>query len=185
MIEDHRILHGTRVTLRPLASGDLRRCVRWFSDPQVTQFLGRTGPVTLAEEERWFRDYARRSDEQIFAIEINGKHVGNLGLHKVDRIHRKADLGIVIGETTYWSQGYGTDALRMALDYGFGPLGLNKVSLEVLEDNVRAIRSYSKCGFVREGIHREDVYKDGRFRNVVRMSILAREFREALSRSQT
>jgi len=97
MIEDHRILRGARVVLRPLATGDLRRCVKWFSDPQVTQFLGRTAPVTLAEEERWYHDYVRRGDEQIFAIEIEGKHVGNLGLHKVDRVHRKAHLGIVIG----------------------------------------------------------------------------------------
>ncbi len=185
MIEDHRILRGGRIVLRPLASGDLRRCVKWFSDPQVTQFLGRNAPVTLAEEERWFRDYARRSDEQIFAIEVEGKHVGNLGLHRVDRVHRKADLGIVIGETGYWSRGYGTEALRTALDYGFGPLGLNKVSLEVLEDNARAIRAYVKCGFVREGLHREDVCKDGRFLNVVRMSILAREFREWTNRAPT
>ncbi len=185
MIEDHRILRGIRVTLRPLATGDLRRCVKWFSDPQVTQFLGRNAAVTLAEEERWFRDYSRRADEQIFAIEIEGKHVGNLGLHKVDRVHRKADLGIVIGETAYWSRGYGTDALRTALGYGFEHLSLNKISLDVLEDNVRAIRSYEKCGFVREGVHREDVYKDGRFQNVVRMSILAREFRETAVRRET
>lgn len=179
MIEDHRILHGTHVVLRPLANGDLRRCVRWFSDPQVTQFLGRNTPVTLAEEERWFRDYLRRADEQIFAIEIEGRHVGNLGLHKVDRVHRKADLGIVIGEPSYWSRGYGTDALRAALHYGFDQLELNKISLDVLEDNARAIQSYAKCGFVREGLHREDVFKNGRFLNVVRMSILVREFREA------
>jgi RimJ/RimL family protein N-acetyltransferase len=177
MIEDHRILRGARVLLRPLGTADLRRCVKWFSDPQVIQFLGRNSPTTLAEEERWYRDYSRRSDEQIFAIEVNGKHVGNLGLHKVDRIHRKADLGIVIGETEYWSQGYGTDALRTALRYGFEQLRLSKVSLDVLEYNSRALRSYEKCGFVREGIHREEVYKDGRFLNVVRMSILAREFR--------
>ena len=178
MIEDHRILRGDQVLLRPLATGDLRRCVKWFSDPQVIQFLGRASPVTLAEEERWYREYSRRSDEQIFAIEVDGRHVGNLGLHKVDRVHRKADLGIVIGETEYWSRGYGTDALRTALRYGFENLGLNKVSLDVFEHNARALRSYEKCGFVREGIHREDVYKDGRFLNVVRMSVLAREFRE-------
>ena len=181
MIEDHRILRGAQVTLRPLATGDLRRCVKWFSDPLVTQFLGRTTPVTLAEEERWFRDYLRRSDEQVFAIEVQGKHVGNLGLHKVDRVHRKADLGIVIGEPAYWSRGYGTDALQTALAYGFGALSLNKISLDVLEDNARALHSYEKCGFVREGVHREDVFKDGRFLNVVRMSILAREFRDRAS----
>lgn len=176
MIDEHRILRGPRVTLRPLGSGDLRRCVKWFSDPRITQYLGRNAPITLAEEERWFGEYKRRADEQIFAIEVDGKHVGNLGLHKVDRMHRKAELGIMIGEPAYWSRGYGTEALRAAMRYGFDALGLNKIALDVLEHNTRGIRSYEKCGFQREGIQREDVYKNGRFLNVVRMSILAREF---------
>lgn len=165
--------------LRPLASGDLRRCVKWFSDPQVVRFLGRSTPVTLAEEERWFREYRRRSDEQIFAIEVERQHVGNLGLHKVDRVHRKAELGIVIGEAAYWSRGYGSDAVRTALRYGFGELGLNKISLDVIEYNERGIRSYEKVGFQREGVHREEIFKDGRFFNVLRMGILAREFSKA------
>jgi RimJ/RimL family protein N-acetyltransferase len=176
VIEDHRILRGDKVVLRPLASGDLRRCVKWFSDPDVLRFLGRSGGVSLAEEERWFRDYERRTDEQIFAIETGGRHIGNLGLHRVDRVHQKADMGIVIGEPDFWSHGFGSDAIRAALRYGFSHLGLNKISLDVLEYNVRAIRSYEKCGFQKEGVHREEVYKDGRFFNVLRMSILAREF---------
>ena len=177
MIESQRVLRGPRVVLRPLAAGDLRRLVKWYSDPQVIHFLGRGSAVTLAEQERWFREYERKPDEQVFAIEIGGKHVGNLGLHKVDRVHRKADLGIMIGEASFWSRGYGTEAIDLALRYAFDGLGLNKVSLEVLEYNDRGIRAYEKCGFQREGVHREDIYKDGRFFDVVRMGILAREFR--------
>ena len=132
----------------------------------------------MAEEERWFRDYERRTDERIFAIETGGTHIGNLGFHKIDRAHRKADVGIVIGEPTLWSKGYGTEAMHVALRYAFDVLGLNKVSLDVLEYNTRAIRTYERLGFQREGIHREDAYKDGRFVNVLRMSILARELRD-------
>lgn len=158
---------------------DLRRCVRWFSDPEVFHYLGRTAGVTFAEEERWFREYARAPDEQMFAIEVEGRHVGNVGLHKVDRGHRKAELGILIGESSFWSKGYGTEAIRMLLAYAFRVLGLNQVSLKVLEYNHRAIRAYAKVGFVREGVVREDVYKDGRSFDVVRMGILAREFEAA------
>ena len=175
MLEARRVLQAERVRLRPLASTDLRRCVKWFSDPQVIHFLGRNSPVTLAEEERWFRDYERRTDEQIFAIEAEGVHIGNIGLHEIDRVHRKGEVGIVIGEPTYWSKGYGTEAMRTALRYAFGALGLNKISLDVLEYNTRAILTYERLGFSREGVHREDVYKDARFVNVIRMSILARE----------
>jgi len=178
VLESRRMLRGERLLLRPLASTDLRRCVKWFSDPQVIYFLGRNSPITLAEEERWFRDYERRTDEQIFAIEVASTHVGNLGLHKIDRTHKKADVGIVIGESAYWSKGYGTEAMRIALRYAFGELGLNKVSLDVLEYNTRAIRTYERLGFQPEGLHREDIYKDGRFVNVLRMGILAREMRD-------
>src|SRR3990172_13058720 len=72
VIETRRILQGARVALRPLAAGDLRKIVKWYSDPRVIHFLGRGSPVTLAEEERWFRDYERKPDEQIFAIEGEG-----------------------------------------------------------------------------------------------------------------
>ena len=178
VLESRRILRGERVVLRPLASTDLRRCVKWFSDPQVIHFLGRNASITLAEEEKWFRDYERRMDEQIFAIEVEGQHIGNLGLHKIDRTHRKAEVGIVIGEPTFWSRGHGSDAMRVALRYGFEVLGLNKISLEVLEYNTRALRTYERLGFRREGVHREDIYKDGRFVNVLRMSLLARELQE-------
>src|SRR2546426_2125714 len=126
VLEARRVLRGERVLLRPLASSDLRRCVKWFSDPQIIRFLGRDAPVTLAEEERWFRDYERRTDEQIFAIEVEGQHVGKLGLHKIDRVHRKAEVGIVIGEPSFWSHGDGTEAMRGVLRYGFDVLGLNK-----------------------------------------------------------
>jgi RimJ/RimL family protein N-acetyltransferase len=171
-------LQSERIRLRPLASTDLRRCVKWFSDPQIIRFLGRNAPVSMPEEERWFRDYERRTDEQIFAIDVDGVHIGNIGLHKIDRAHRKADVGIVIGEAGFWSRGFGTEAMLTALHYAFGPLGLNKVSLDVLEYNERAIRTYERLGFRREGVHREDVYKDGRFINVIRMSMLARELRK-------
>src|SRR2546428_12060924 len=94
VLEARRVLRGERILLRPLASSDLRRCVQWFSDPQIIRFLGRDAPVTLAEEERWFRDSERRTDEPIFAIEVEGHHDGNLGLHKTDRGHRKAAGGV-------------------------------------------------------------------------------------------
>src|SRR2546426_7243489 len=141
VLEARRVLRGERVLLRPLASSDLRRCVKWFSDPQIIRFLGRDAPVTLAEEERWFRDYERRTDEQIFAIEVEGQHVGNLGPHKIDRVPRKAEGGIVIGEPSFWSQRDGTGAMRGVLRYGFHGLGLNKISLHGLGDNARALRA--------------------------------------------
>src|SRR5256886_14311963 len=144
VLEARRVLRGERILLRPLASSDLRRCVKWFSDPQIIRFLGRDAPVTLAEEERWFRDYERRTDGPIFAIEVEGQHVGNLGLHKIDRVHRKAEGGIVIGEPSFWSQGYGTEAMRAVLQYGFDGPGLNRIRPDAPAANTRAPRTSAR-----------------------------------------
>src|SRR5947199_8960180 len=75
VLEARRVLRGERVLLRPLASTDLPRCVEWFSDPHIIRFLGREAPVTLAEEERWFRDCERVTHEQLCAIEGAGQHL--------------------------------------------------------------------------------------------------------------
>jgi len=171
-------LSGGRVVLRPLEREHLERCVKWFNDREVTYYLGREQPLTMAEEERWFAEYRAKVDEEIYAIEVNGNHVGNVGLHAIDRANRKANLGIVIGEKDYWSKGLGTDAMQTVLRYAFEQLRLHKVNLDVIEYNERAIHVYERCGFVKEGIRREELWKRGRFVNLVRMSILETEFRE-------
>ena len=170
-------LHGERVVLKPLAREHLARSVKWFNDSEVTYFLGREGPLTMAEEERWFDEYRQKIDEEIYGIHVEGAHIGNIGLHRIDRVNRKADVGIVIGEHDFWSKGHGTDAMRTILRYAFEHLRLHKVSLDVLDYNERALRSYEKCGFVREGVRRDDLFKRNRFVNLIRMSILEAEFR--------
>src|SRR3990172_7331063 len=157
-------LRGEHIILRPLEREHLARCVKWFNDSDVTYFLGREGPLTMDEEE-------------IYALHVDDVHVGNVGLHRIDRMNRKADVGIVIGERNYWSKGYGTDAMRTILRYAFDRLRLHKVSLDVLEYNTRALRSYEKCGFVHEGVRRDELLKGKRFVNLVRMSLLESEFR--------
>jgi RimJ/RimL family protein N-acetyltransferase len=178
-------LRGERVVLRPLGREHLARCVTWFNDREVTYFLGREEPLTMEEEVRWFNDYRAKVDEEIYAIEVNGDHVGNVGLHNIDRRNRKASIGIVIGEKASWSKGYGTDAMRTVLRYAFRDLRLHKVNLDVIDYNERAIRVYEKCGFVREGVRRDELWKRGRFVNLVRMSILEDEFPRAPARDES
>jgi RimJ/RimL family protein N-acetyltransferase len=170
-------LSGGRVVLRPLEKEHLARCVKWFNDPDVTYYLGREQPLTMAEEERWFAEYRSKVDEEIYAIEVDGNHIGNVGLHGIDRANRKASLGIVIGEKEYWSKGLGTDAMRTVLQYAFEGLRLHKVNLDVIDYNRRAIRVYERCGFVKEGVRRDELWKRGTFVNLVRMSLLEGEFR--------
>jgi RimJ/RimL family protein N-acetyltransferase len=82
----------------------------------------------------------------------------------------------MIGDKTYWTQGYGTEAVRLLIKHGFNSLNLNRIFLRVFENNPRAIRAYEKAGFVHEGRERQAEFRDGRYIDVLLMSILKDEF---------
>ncbi|HEY6313269.1 MAG TPA: GNAT family protein [Streptosporangiaceae bacterium] len=74
---------------------------------------------------------------------------------------RCATLGIALGRE-YIGHGYGTDAMRVIVGYGFREMGLHSIQLSVAAFNPAGIRAYEKAGFVEEGRHRESVLHDGR-----------------------
>ena len=71
----------------------------------------------------------------------------------IDLIHSEAWVGLGIGEREFWSKGYGSDMMKLCQEYVFAELGLQRLSLGLLEYNPRALRSYEKCGFRLEGPH--------------------------------
>ncbi len=171
-------MEGSLVRLRPVSHDDLPRFVSWIADPEVRRFLNFYRPISLAEEERWFEGLGKAANQEVFAIEtLEGRHIGNVGLHDVHPRYRTAEVGIFIGEREYWGKGYGTEAMRLLLAFAFGELNLHRVFLHVHAGNERAMRSYEKCGFVREGALRQAVYKDGRYQDVLVMGILDPEYR--------
>lgn len=174
------MLYGKRVRLRAIEREDIPAFLRWFNDPEVRQWLTSIQLLSRAKEERWFEEQLARTNDLILGIEVQVDQgwtlIGNIGLHGLDWKNRRATLGIVIGERDFWDKGFGTEAIEVLLRYAFLELGLHRVELEVFEENRRARRCYEKVGFREEGIRREAVFRDGRFQDLVIMSILAREF---------
>lgn len=175
-----KMLYGKRVRLRAIEREDIPAFLRWFNDPEVRQWLTSIQLLSRAKEERWFEEQLARTNDLILGIEVQVDQgwtlIGNIGLHGLDWKNRRATLGIVIGERDFWDKGFGTEAIEVLLRYAFLELGLHRVELEVFEENRRARRCYEKVGFREEGIRREAVFRDGRFQDLVIMSILAREF---------
>jgi RimJ/RimL family protein N-acetyltransferase len=92
-------------------------------------------------------------------------------------IHGDAFVGIGIGESDHWGKGFGSDAMRVLLRYGFLELGLHRVSLNVFSYNERAIRSYQKVGFVVEGISKNAILREGKRWDMIWMGILLDEWK--------
>lgn len=175
------MIYGTKTRLRAIERDDIPRFVKWFNDPEVREHLSIYRPLSLAQEEVWFKQHAQLNPaDHVFAIETHeGVHIGNIGLHNINWKDRSTELGIVIGEKSHWSQGYGSDAITTLLQYAFGELNLHRVVLRVDADNPRAIRCYEKCGFRHEGTLRDAVFTQGKYKDQHTMSILQSELETA------
>jgi RimJ/RimL family protein N-acetyltransferase len=173
------MIEGRLVRLRAVEPSDATNLYRWINDREVTRNLMARYPYSRAFEDDWVTGATKASEfgDARFAIDtLDGTHIGNCGLHHGRPEDRHAELGIMIGEKEYWNRGYGTDAVQTLVRFGFEQMNLNKVSLGVFETNERAQAVYRKLGFVEEGRAREDYYQDGRYWDIIRMSILRREF---------
>jgi len=170
------ILEGEKVRLRPVREDDLPHFQRWLNDPDVLQWLTLPKGPTMEEEREWWEAEQHNPDDILWAIEtLDGRLLGDLAL-RPNPVSRWADLGIAIGEKALWSRGYGTDAIRTVLRHAFTEMVLNRVSLTTDEHNSRALRCYQKCGFVREGLLRQQRLVGGQFRNAVLLGVLREEF---------
>lgn len=174
------LVRGRRTFLRAAEREDVPTLVPWFNDHATTRFLSTRAPMSVAQEERWFDGMLERQGKDAWFFLIcrlgDDAPIGTIGLFDVDQTNGSAGIGISLGEPTDTGKGFGTDALEALLDFGFGQLRLERLWLDVYDFNERAIRSYEKAGFVREGVARHGVYRDGRFVDVVAMSILRDEW---------
>ncbi len=139
-----------RVTLRPLeefSDTDWRRLQSHFRDPEIA-YLNGTPPnrMPLWLLRRLLRNDSRRADRATFGIfDERNDFIGTTELYDIRG--SECTLGIIIGERTHWSAGYGPEAMHALLGYAFDALGLRMVRLETFGDNLRAQRAFKKVGF--------------------------------------
>ena len=174
-IADDVRLEGELVILRPRVDDDLPLFARWHGNPDVRHWLHMSEmPNQTLEVERQRWQIARNDPTRVsFVIEtLGGVPIGNIGLIGVDVAHRRAELGIAIGEKGDWGRGYGTDAIRVILRFAFEVLNLRRVELITDIDNERGIRAYEKCGFVREGVLRAKRLRYGEPLDMLIMAVL-------------
>ncbi len=178
------MISNDRLRLRAMRRADLPLFVSWLNDPQVIEGLIHYIPLSLEDEEAWYESMRKRPrEEHPLMIEIRTakgwEPIGNCSLMDIDWRVRQAEFGIVIGAKQHWNRGFGTSALKLMLKHGFHTLNLNRIYLRVHATNQRAIRSYEKAGFVREGTLRQAHYHDGAYVDVIFMGVLRDEWEES------
>ncbi len=172
-----RKLIGEKCYLSPVSLEDAERYTEWLNDMEVGQFILAASQIIDVDKEREILKRLTQNNV-IFAIvdKDTNKAIGICGLHDLDDVHRRATLGIFIGDKTYWNQGIGAEATSLLVDYGFSILNLNYVGLDVVEYNHRAISCYEKIGFKYAGKRRKYMFMAGKYHDMLIYDILAEEF---------
>lgn len=170
-------LEGRKVILRPLdKETDLDKCLRWVNDPEVIQYVSAVFPRAKKQEEEWFDK--EKENEVRLAIETKEKEefIGSISLFGINNMNRVAELGIMIGEKTFWSNGYGTDAAMILIAYGFNSLNLRKIKWSALDFNERSVNCSKRCGCKVEGILKKEIFTNGEYVDMVCLAVFKKDF---------
>jgi len=156
--------------------------VRWPLDTEFHR-LADGDPAELTSQKKLKEEFEKRAEggftpeRYFFCVRTldDDRHIGFLSLW-LDLIHGDVMVGVGIGERDYWGKGYGTDLMKLCLQYAFMELNAHRVSLGVLEYNPRAMRAYERAGFRLEGCTRKDLLREGKRFDSLWMGILREEW---------
>ena len=165
------VLHGERLTLRPLAEEHLDRLVVLLSHPSVRRWWGTVeGPDALRAD--------LRHDGSAFAIEVDGATAGWLGvLEENEPDYRHAALDVALGPD-HQDRGLGPEALRTAIRWLIEQRGHHRFTIDPAVANERAVRAYAAVGFRPVGVlRRYERGPDGTWEDGLLMDLLADELR--------
>ena len=175
----YKKLIGEKCYLSPCSVEDAEKWAEWDNDLEVGLPLGDEAYTLYPlEKMKEILDDVIKHQSKIFSIidRATDELIGRCLLFNINPVDRNAMLGIVIGEKAYWGQGYGQEAIRLLLDFGFNLLNLNNIMLGTFEFNQRALACYQKVGFKEIGRRRQARIIGEKKYDVILMDILASEF---------
>lgn len=167
---------------RPLQAFDLDgRWPFWFNDPEVTRYQAKGFyPNTREAQQKYYESLLESRTDVVLAIidRSSGLHIGNVGLHQIDALHRSAILGIVLGEKSVWGHGIGARSWRAITKYGFTVLNLHKICATVFGDNEKSLKCALGAGFEVEGRQKGQIFKNGHYVDLIHVGLLKENWKE-------
>jgi RimJ/RimL family protein N-acetyltransferase len=178
MQNQERFLEGNRVFLRPYNEEDLDFFYKglYISDSRQLTGLKRVYSKEFMSE---YLSKISKDENRIFQVIVDkstNELIGDVELNYIDLLNRTSSIRIQISNEKYLSKGYGTEAMKLLIDYGFGVYNLHRIELEVFSYNGRAIKAYEKIGFKHEGIKRESMFYNHEYHDTIIMGLLKSEF---------
>jgi RimJ/RimL family protein N-acetyltransferase len=168
------MLLSSRITIGPLVPEDFRALFCWVNDVAAARLDFAYRPVDLMTHQQWWDGLGKDPSKIVFAIRrtVDPAIIGYVQINGINSVHRSAELGIRIGAESQRGQGFGKEALGLALDFCWNHLNLNRAQLVVFKHNQRAIGVYKAVGFKKEGLLRKAAFIDGDWVDLILMAAL-------------
>jgi len=168
-------LEGKNIYLRQAEPADVKKWYKWFNNKKITSFMDQGRYPNTYEKQLIYlkRIYLSNTDIQLAIVEKKSDDlVGTIGLHQIDLINRNADLSIVVGETKFFGQGIGKEAVSLLMAHAFNTLNLHKLTAGMCEENKASVGLFVSLGFKREALLWDQIYLAGRYRNIIKLGLI-------------
>ena len=170
-------IKGEKVLLRAMEEKDMPFLLEMINDPEMEKMvIGWSFPNSMKQQMEWYNRVVSDSKNLRFAIEYEGKFVGISTLIKSDWKNRSADHGIKLHQSAPKGVGIATDAVYATMKYAFEELQLHRLYGSILDYNIPSQKLYAKCGWVKEGCYRQNVFKNNEYHDEWPMAILKDEY---------
>ncbi len=174
------LLLSEEIKLSSIKESDIDAIVEWFDDYEFLTYFDMLPAIPQIKEQvnETLEYFTKPQNRIIFAIRhiASKKIIGITGLDDIQWNNGTATLFIGIGDKEHTGKGYGKEALKMLINFGFYELNLHRLQLSVIAYNERAIGLYEGIGFVKEGAYREFINRGGRRVDLNLYGLLKREW---------
>lgn len=170
---------GKRLYLSPISLEDTNAYVKWLNDFEITDRLNQSCKIcNEISEKAWIEKTLENGLSNFAIVNLeNDTLIGNCGINDIDYISRTATIGIFIGDKDNRGKGYGTEAIKLLINFGFNYLNLKNIDLKVFDFNENAIACYKKVGFKEYGRRHSAYFCNGKYHDIIYMEILSDEFK--------
>lgn len=171
-------VNGEKVYLSPSNKSDIEVYNKWLNDSELNLSFGKSHDAyTIERQEQYIDDYNNSDDKFFFVIvsKETNEAIGLCLLYDISYIHGKGTMGILIDQN-HQGKGYGKEASKLLLEFGFNILNLNNIMLYAIEFNERAIKLYENIGFNLIGRRRKAYPINNHIYDEVYLDILKEEF---------
>jgi len=158
------------IILREITENDTPLILKWRNSEFIMSNFVLREQFTEQSQKIWLNDIIAKGKAVQYIILNDNLPIGSVYIRDINYTHKKGEFGIFIGERDFIGKGFGGLATKEILEIAFGKLKLHRIYLRVFPDNISAIKTYEKVGFVKEGLLKDTVFIDGKFKDMLLMA---------------